>query len=240
MDAALVPSLSYAYGGGKFGRKIAAYVLAVQRGDVKAKLDILPTDTFDDEPVKPPRNQKATPAPKSKPLANKKIKRARQAKPTQPHSDQLKANQSDFVQAEPTVHAVHKVHSSVPINPRPAAPLSEGAVALSNLNLPAIASATAGLPLPADDCPLINPIPPILPMAPISPEDSEAREVLHETELAEQGHALSAYSLGARYRDGNGVPQDLAKARHWLGKAASQGIGGAKIELRALVLRFGD
>jgi TPR repeat protein len=69
---------------------------------------------------------------------------------------------------------------------------------------------------------------------------SEAREVQHETELAEQGHANSAYSLGVRYRDGNGVAKDLVKAREWLGKAASQGIGGAKIDLHALAMRFGD
>ena len=57
------------------------------------------------------------------------------------------------------------------------------------------------------------------------------------TELAEKGDAYSAYCLGTRYRDGFGVPKDLAKAREWLGKAASQGIGGAKIELHALVMR---
>ena len=106
--------------------------------------------------------------------------------------------------------------------------------------MPAIASATAGLPTPTNDLPPINPIPPILPIAPVSPEEAEAREAQHETELAEQGHAYSAYSLGARYRDGLGVPKDLAKARQWLGKAASQGIGSAKIELRALLMRFGD
>jgi hypothetical protein len=84
----------------------------------------------------------------------------------------------------------------------------------------------------------INPIPPI---APISPEeDSEVRELQKVTELAEKGHAYGAYCLGARYRDGCGVPKDLVKAREWLGKAASQGIGSAKIELRALVMRFGD
>jgi hypothetical protein len=127
-----------------------------------------------------------------------------------------------------------------PFNPEPdsddqAAPPPEAAPAASLPNLNP--NPTLNLPIPADDLPPMNPI---LPMAPISPEEAQAQEVQRETELAEQGHAHSAYSLGVRYRDGNGVPQDLAKAREWLGKAASQGIGGAKIELRALVMRFGD
>jgi hypothetical protein len=92
-------------------------------------------------------------------------------------------------------------------------------------------------PPPPPEAP-INPIPPI---APISPEeDPGVRELQQEMALAEKGHAYSAYCLGARYRDGFGVPKDLVKAREWLGKAASQGIGSAKIELRALVMRFGD
>jgi TPR repeat protein len=57
-------------------------------------------------------------------------------------------------------------------------------------------------------------------------------------DLAEKGHAYSEYCLGARYRDGFGVPKDLAKAREWLEKAASQGLGSAKIELHALLRRW--
>ena len=90
MDAAQVPTLAYAYGGGKLGRKIAAYVLAVQRGDGKAKLDISPTDTFGEEPVKAPRNQETASATKLKPLAHKKMKCARQSKPAPPNSDNSK------------------------------------------------------------------------------------------------------------------------------------------------------
>ncbi|MGD0816089.1 MAG: hypothetical protein ABSA83_21055, partial [Verrucomicrobiota bacterium] len=123
MDAALVPSLSYAYGGGKFGRKIAAYVLAVQRGDVKAKLDILPTDTFDEdpgskpEPIKALEKAKETTPTKPKPLAHKKMARAPRSKSSHPHSDELKATQSDFVQPDPPVHAVHASDPSGPILP---------------------------------------------------------------------------------------------------------------------------
>jgi hypothetical protein len=124
--------------------------------------------------------------------------------------------------------------NKTPFNPDPdaddeAAPPPDATPTASFPNL--------NLPTPADDLPPINPI---LPMAPISTEEAEAQEVQRESELAEQGHALSAYSLGARYRDGIGVPKDLAKAREWLGKAASQGIGSAKIDLHGLVMRFGD
>ena len=59
-------------------------------------------------------------------------------------------------------------------------------------------------------------------------------------ELAEAGHAYSAYCLGARYRDGCGVPKNLAKAREWLAKAAAEGIGSAKIELHCLLMKHGD
>jgi hypothetical protein len=96
---------------------IAAYVLAVQRGDVKAKLDIQPTDTFGEGPIKAPRNRNRASATKPKPLAHKKMKCAHQSKPTQPHSGELKANQSDFAPLVHVVHPVHEVHASAPIGP---------------------------------------------------------------------------------------------------------------------------
>ena len=105
------------YGGGKLGRKFAAYVLAVQRGDGKAKLDIQPTDTFGEGPIKAPRNRNRASATKPKPLAHKKMKCAHQSKPTQPHSGELKANQSDFAPLVHVVHPVHEVHAAVPIGP---------------------------------------------------------------------------------------------------------------------------
>ena len=73
---------------------------------------------------------------------------------------------------------------------------------------------------------------------PSSAEDPESRELHRVMDLAEKGHAYSEYCLGARYRDGFGVPKDLAKAREWLEKAASQGLGSAKIELHALLRRW--
>ena len=125
-DMMLVPSLAPAYGGGKLGRKIAAYVLAVQGGNLDAKLDILPSDTREEDPPGKPKPVKAvkkakktTPA-NSKSLAHKKMKPAHQPQSSQPHSDELKANQSDFAQSSPAVHPlheVHAVHTSIPISP---------------------------------------------------------------------------------------------------------------------------
>jgi hypothetical protein len=80
---------------------------------------------------------------------------------------------------------------------------------------------------------------PLVPSIP-SPEEAQAQELRQITALAEAGNAHGQHHLGARYRDGFGVPKDLAKAREWLGKAAAQGIGAAKIELHALIMRFGD
>ncbi|MGD0815836.1 MAG: hypothetical protein ABSA83_19765 [Verrucomicrobiota bacterium] len=132
-DMMMVPLLAPAYGGGKLGRKIAAYILAVQRGNLDAKLDILPTDTREEDPpreskpIKPPRKPKVVkraknhpPAAKSKPLAHNKMAPVPQSKSHQPHPDELKATQSDFALPEPAVHAVHRVHevpASIPIGP---------------------------------------------------------------------------------------------------------------------------
>jgi Sel1 repeat-containing protein len=71
-------------------------------------------------------------------------------------------------------------------------------------------------------------------------ENPETVELQRVTKLAEKGDAYSAYCLGVYYQDGFRVPKDLAKAREWLSKAASQGIGGAKVQLHALLMRFGD
>jgi hypothetical protein len=99
---------------------------------------------------------------------------------------------------------------------------------------------SAATPAPSPEAP-INPIPPIASISPISPPvDPEILELQQVTELAEKGHAYSAYCLGARYRDGCGVPKDLAKAREWLGKAAAQGIGSAKIDLHCLLMKHDD
>jgi hypothetical protein len=84
------------------------------------------------------------------------------------------------------------------------------------------------------------PLVPCVPLVPSPEEDPATKELKHVLELAKKGHAYSAYCMGVRYRDGSGVPKDLAQAREWLGQAASQGIGSAKIELHALRMKYGD
>ncbi len=69
---------------------------------------------------------------------------------------------------------------------------------------------------------------------PVKPEEPAETELQHIIRLAENGDGQSAYCLGARYRDGFGVPQDIEKAREWLSRAVARGIGGAKIQLHAL------
>ena len=41
--------------------------------------------------------------------------------------------------------------------------------------------------------------------------------------LAEQGFAPAQHNLGVMYDEGNGVPEDDARAVHWYRKAAEQG-----------------
>jgi TPR repeat protein len=46
--------------------------------------------------------------------------------------------------------------------------------------------------------------------------------------LADQGNAVAQYNLGWAYRNGSGVPQDLAQSMAWYRKAADQGHAGAQ------------
>jgi uncharacterized protein len=39
----------------------------------------------------------------------------------------------------------------------------------------------------------------------------------------EQGHDIAQHNVGLCYNNGDGVKQDLAKARYWYMKAAEQG-----------------
>lgn len=41
--------------------------------------------------------------------------------------------------------------------------------------------------------------------------------------LAEEGHGGAQFNLGAMYRDGRGVPQDLAEAAWWFARSAESG-----------------
>ena len=46
--------------------------------------------------------------------------------------------------------------------------------------------------------------------------------------LAEQGHIMAQYNLGAMYAIGKGIPQDNAEAERWYRKAADQGLADAQ------------
>lgn len=53
-------------------------------------------------------------------------------------------------------------------------------------------------------------------------------------EKAEKGDAYGQYRMGERYRDGDGVPKDTAKAKEFFGKAAAQGHAEAKSAMARL------
>ncbi len=232
-DMLKLPVLAKMFGGGTAGRKIAQYILAIQRGNLDADFDLLPTDKYEieesaekeAEPVKPARKwrsghraTKTKPVNVAKPLQKNELDGGRDDDSSQEESSPVKVNQTDL------------------------APADDGGLGAESGTEESKKSPEIGSSLlrpTSPTCP-ISPTSPTRPTRPISPEeDSEARELQRVTELAEKGDAYGEYCLGTRYRDGFGVPKDLAKAREWLGKAASQGIGGAKIELHALVLRSG-
>jgi hypothetical protein len=71
-----LPVLAKMFGGGVAGRKIAQYILAIQRGNLDADFDLLPTDKYEieeaaekeAEPVKPTREEQTVqPSGKSEP-----------------------------------------------------------------------------------------------------------------------------------------------------------------------------
>jgi hypothetical protein len=64
--------------------------------------------------------------------------------------------------------------------------------------------------------------------------DVAARVMKWHQELADQGDAYGEYRMGLRYRDGDGVPQDLKKARDLFQKSAAQGHADAVAALAKL------
>ena len=69
---------------------------------------------------------------------------------------------------------------------------------------------------------------------PESKADVDARVLKSNRELADKGDAYGELRMGLRYRNGEGVPEDLDKAREWLQKAADQGDSDAAIALAKL------
>jgi len=115
-DMLKLPVMAKIFGGGEAGRKIAQYVLAVQRGNLDADLDILPTDQFEiqeaagkkEKPVKPPRKRRTaqqagkTRAQKaSNPLEEKEMEGEKKEESSQDQSKSIKVNQSDLAPISP-------------------------------------------------------------------------------------------------------------------------------------------
>jgi hypothetical protein len=74
--------------------------------------------------------------------------------------------------------------------------------------------------------------------APTKPADTQAdvsaRVLKSQQDLANQGDRYGEYRMGLRYRDGDGVPADLDKARELLQKSADQGNTDAAAALTKL------
>jgi TPR repeat protein len=51
----------------------------------------------------------------------------------------------------------------------------------------------------------------------------QANAVASDQKAADNGDPLGQLYMGRRYRDGDGVPKDLVKAKEWFAKSAAQG-----------------
>jgi hypothetical protein len=114
-DMLKLPAMVKMFGGGVAGRKIAQYILAVQRGNLDADLDLLPTDKYGHEeaaekkakPAKPARKQRTAPRPRktkqaavAKPLEDNEIDGAKEEKSSQAESESVKVSQTDLASAD--------------------------------------------------------------------------------------------------------------------------------------------
>jgi hypothetical protein len=64
--------------------------------------------------------------------------------------------------------------------------------------------------------------------------EAAANAMRFNQELADRGDAYGELRMGERYRDGDGVPKDLQRAREWFSKAAAQGDKAAAKDLADL------
>ena len=70
--------------------------------------------------------------------------------------------------------------------------------------------------------------------APGAADDPPAADVSPLESAASHGRADAQFDLGWRHVQGQGVPQDFAKARAWFEKAATQGDASAQVNLGAM------
>jgi hypothetical protein len=87
-DALKVAPLAGSFGGGEAGRKIARYILAIQRGRMDARLKLEPTDKFDVPAKTEPDNA-------AKPLQENEMDGGTEEQVDQNQSESVKVNQSD-------------------------------------------------------------------------------------------------------------------------------------------------
>jgi hypothetical protein len=65
-------------------------------------------------------------------------------------------------------------------------------------------------------------------------EEAKARALKQNQDAADKGDAYGLLRMGERYRDGDGVPKDLDKARDYLTKASAAGSPTAAEDLKSL------
>ncbi len=113
-DMLKLPVMAKMFGGGTAGRKIAQYILAIQRGNLDADFDLLPTDKYEMEeaaekkakPVKPTRKRrtvkqarKTNPRRVAKPLQEKEMECTKETDSSPDQSKSVKVNQTDLASA---------------------------------------------------------------------------------------------------------------------------------------------
>lgn len=66
---------------------------------------------------------------------------------------------------------------------------------------------------------------------PVTSISAQTPNIASLVRSADAGDAKAQFELARAYSQGDGVPQDLAKAVEWLNKSASQGYAGAEVTL---------
>jgi hypothetical protein len=116
-DMLKLPLLAKIFGDGAAGRKIAQYILAIERGDLDADFDLLPTDKCESEEaaekrakrVKPTRQRrtvqrarKTKPDNAANPLQEKEIENEKVEHSSPAESESVKVSQTDLAPSSPT------------------------------------------------------------------------------------------------------------------------------------------
>ena len=112
-DTLTLPAMAQAYGGGTKGQKIAQFIMAIQRGEMDAELDVLPTDKFE--------NQEAP----ANPLEESEIEDEEE----EAQSESVKLGQTDLAQSdaegEPEISPITPITPMSPISPAESSDLTE-------------------------------------------------------------------------------------------------------------------